>query len=58
MLGHTATSTTGYRKNFFQAANDDNPPLNINADGGLYVHYEQFSQELEDRLAGGWAAGL
>jgi iron complex outermembrane receptor protein len=44
---HRFTSTTGYRKNWFQAANDDNLPLNINADGGLYVHYRQVSEELK-----------
>lgn len=47
VLDHSFTSTTGYRKNWFQAANDDNLPLNINADGGLYVHYRQVSEELK-----------
>jgi outer membrane receptor protein involved in Fe transport len=44
---HTLTSTSGYRKNWFQAANDDNLPFNVNADGGLYVHYRQVSEELK-----------
>jgi iron complex outermembrane receptor protein len=43
----TLTSVTGWRKDWFQAANDDNLPLAINADGGLFVHYEMASTELK-----------
>jgi iron complex outermembrane receptor protein len=51
----TLTSTTGWRQNWFQAANDDNLPLAINSDGGLFVHYEQRSQELKLASRGGRA---
>lgn len=43
----TVTSTTGWRKDWFQASNEDGLPLAINSDGGLYVHYEMASQELK-----------
>lgn len=45
--GHTLTSTTAYRDNFFQAANDEGTPFDITKNGGLYVHYQQVSQELK-----------
>jgi outer membrane receptor protein involved in Fe transport len=44
---NTIRSTSAYRQNWFQAANDDNQAISINADGGLYVHYKQISEELK-----------
>lgn len=47
VLGHTLTSITGYKDNFFQASNDEGTPFDITKNSGLYVHYKQESQELK-----------
>jgi len=44
---HTLVSTTAWRNNFFQAANDEGTPFDITNNSGLYVHYEQLSQEFK-----------
>lgn len=44
---HTLLSTTGWRKNFFQASNDEGTPFDVTRNGGLYVHYKQLSQEFK-----------
>lgn len=45
--GHTLTSTTAYRDNFFQAGNDEGTAFDVTKNSGLYVHYQQVSQELK-----------
>lgn len=44
---HTLVSTTAYRNNFFQAGNDEGTPFDVTKDGGLFVHYDQVSQEFK-----------
>lgn len=44
---HVITSTTAWRNNFFQATNDEGTPFDISKNGGLFVHYDQLSQELK-----------
>lgn len=41
------TSTTAWRNNFFQATNDEGTPFDISKNGGLFVHYDQLSQEFK-----------
>lgn len=45
--GKSLTSTTAYRNNFFQAGNDEGTPFDITKDSGLFVHYDQVSQEFK-----------
>ncbi len=47
VLGHTLTSITAYKDNFFQASNDEGTPFDITKNNGLFVHYKQESQELK-----------
>jgi outer membrane receptor protein involved in Fe transport len=44
--GYKLQSTTAYRKEYFQAGNDEGTPFDITFDSGLFVHYTQKSQEL------------
>ncbi len=40
------TSITGYRSNWFSAANDEGTPFDVTKDGGYITTYHQLSQEL------------
>lgn len=44
--GHNLKSISAWKDNFFQASNDEGTPFDITKNSGLYVNYEQVSQEL------------
>ena len=44
--GYNVKSITAWKDNFFQASNDEGTPFDITKNSGLFVNYEQVSQEL------------